>query len=223
VKLIIPDQITGELAYETGLHIGDGSMNYYSGHGLYSLRGDKIKDRLFFEQIVKPLYNRLYNADVHLREWTDVFGFQIASTELVDFKKKLGLPLGPKNEVKIPALIMADNSLSLSCLRGLFETDGNFYLEPKNRKLYPRLEFSTTSKILSEQVCNILANNILPFSVWKRDYTNGWKTIYRVCIRGFPNLNRWLDLVGLNHPFMLQKLRILDNQQDFKYSQNYFF
>lgn len=206
MQIAIPLEFTNALAYETGLHIGDGSMNFYSNHGLYSLRGDKIKDRQFFQEIIAPLYYEVYSAKVNLREWSDVCGFQISSDELVKFKESLGLPLGPKTEIQIPAMIMDDEEFQRECLRGLFETDGNVYLEPKNGRLYPRLEFSTTSKKLSHQVSRVLLSNKIPFSNWKQSYSNGWKDIYRTCIRGQNNLERWMSLIGLKHPSLIGKL-----------------
>lgn len=48
-ELIIPKQINKELAEETGLHIGDGSMNFYKQkeklRGTYLLRGHLVDDK----------------------------------------------------------------------------------------------------------------------------------------------------------------------------------
>ncbi|NUN11512.1 hypothetical protein HUU53_02605 [Candidatus Micrarchaeota archaeon] len=211
MRVLLPFGITTALAYETGLHIGDGSMNYYNNKGLYSLRGNKIKDKLFFDEVVKSLYSSLYHIEVKLRDFGDVYGFQICSDELIEFKKNLGLPLGPKRNIVIPKIILENNLLSLACLRGLIETDGNFYLENKNGALYPRIEFSTTSQSLSKQVCFILSKNNFNFSKWCTEYSNGWLPIHRICIRGYANLQKYIKEVDFFHPFFLQKLALLND------------
>ena len=211
MKVKIPGKVTESLAYETGLHIGDGSMNYYAHGGIYSLRGDKKKDRRFYQEIIKPLYEEVYDADVHLRDWKDVFGFQICSDELVEFKHCIGLPLGPKINVAIPEVFLTEKNLRLNCLRGLIETDGTIYLEPKNNSLYPRIEFGTTSEPLAKQVSALLTASGFKFHERKQVRSNGWLPIYRFYIRGKPNLEKWLGSVGINHPYLLEKIELLDS------------
>lgn len=94
MKIRIPKKLTLQLAEETGIHIGDGSMGIYSSKGIYSLAGHPIDDRDYFDRHIVPLYKRLYNAEVHIREWSRARGFQICSNELIEYKSKLGLSLG---------------------------------------------------------------------------------------------------------------------------------
>ena len=89
---------------EIGLHVGDGSMNFYRSKnktkGLYQLRGHSIDDKLNYYTRIKFLYKYLYNLDISLRHMpsTGVIGFQVWSDALVQFKHKvLGLCLGKKN------------------------------------------------------------------------------------------------------------------------------
>ena len=46
--IILPQRMTEPLAEEIGLHVGDGSMNFYSGRGLFQLRGHLIDDRAHY-------------------------------------------------------------------------------------------------------------------------------------------------------------------------------
>ena len=62
----IPEEPTEDLAYLIGLHIGDGSMNFYQNSGLYSVRGHKVDDRKHYEKVIKPLFKRVYNVDFNL-------------------------------------------------------------------------------------------------------------------------------------------------------------
>src|SRR3989339_22718 len=159
-ELKIPAVITEELAEETGIHIGDGSMNRYGrGSYMYSLEGDPL-EKEYYEKHIGPLYKKLYNLNVRLRERKNagVFGFQIGSKGLINFKHtKLGLPLGPKVEIRIPELIRKSSiKIKASFIRGFFDTDGGIYLEKKNGKLYPRIQLTNNSKKLMEEMKEIL-------------------------------------------------------------------
>lgn len=101
--------------------------------------------------IIIELYLKLYNLKISLREMKNdgVYGFQIWSNALVNFKNKiLGLPLGKKLNIKIPDIFM--NKFSVDVVRGVFDTDGCLYLEKKNNKLYPRIQITNISEILIE-------------------------------------------------------------------------
>jgi len=161
--LIFPERITSELAEETGLHIGDGSMNFYkSGNnlkGFYSLRGHIIDDRKHYEGRIKELYRNVYNLKIPIREMpvTGVFGFQVWSDYLVLFKNKiLNLPLGKKLNVKIPSQFLKKKEFSIAVVRGIYDTDGTLYLEKKNKKLYPRIQLDNISEVLSLQIQMVL-------------------------------------------------------------------
>ena len=77
----IPEEITTELAEETGLHIGDGSMNFYNNKGnfkgIYSLRGHICDDVKHYNSRIKFLYWKLYNLKINLRK--------MESTGFMDF------------------------------------------------------------------------------------------------------------------------------------------
>lgn len=60
--LILPTSYSNKLAEETGIHIGDGSMNLYKGnrYGDYSYSGHAVDDKEFgkyFIELMKRLYN----------------------------------------------------------------------------------------------------------------------------------------------------------------------
>lgn len=93
----IPSKISTELAEEIGWHIGDGSMNFYKNRrklrGLYQLRGHIEDDKKHYEKRVKPLFEKLFEIKLKIREMpsTRVTGFQIWNNELINFKKKVGI------------------------------------------------------------------------------------------------------------------------------------
>ncbi len=200
-NVFLPKKMTAELAEEIGIHIGDGSLNVYKGNFLYSLRGHLKDDEKYYTEFIRILYRNLYGIDISIRKWPDVIGFQLSSCAIGQFKRDiLGLPLGSKVNVAIPKNILKNRKLTLSCLRGIFDTDGTLSFEKKSRKkpYYPRIILSTVSKTLNKQIVFAL-NKMLGFNLssWKEDYSNRkWNTINRICVRGSENLVKWFELIG---------------------------
>jgi intein/homing endonuclease len=211
----IPKRITPELAEETGLHIGDGSMGFYKNRnklkGIYSLRGHRIDDRSHYEQRIKWLYEELYNFTPSLRDMpsSQVFGFQKWSSELVNFKhKRLGLPLGKKIELPIKEELRKTDELKVALVKGIFDTDGNIYLEHKNNKLYPKISIVTISSTLAYTLNKMLLQLGLSPTVYEEDRAHrGWSNIFIVNLRGDKNLHRFMDTIQPANPKHQQKYK----------------
>ena len=54
--------------------------------------------------------------------------------QLLMFKKKIGLPMGAKENISIPMWIFKKRGFQIACLRGLFDTDGCVCLQKKYRE-----------------------------------------------------------------------------------------
>ncbi|MGV8150534.1 MAG: LAGLIDADG family homing endonuclease [Candidatus Woesearchaeota archaeon] len=214
-KIILPEKMTEDLAEETGLHLGDGSMNFYNGKGLYQLRGHFEDDKPHYILIIKPLYKRLFNIDVSLRDMpsTRVFGFQLWSDELINFKKNiLGLPLGPKRDFLVPSIISENDEFSKSFIRGFFDTDGCLYLEYKNHKLYPRIEMVSISGRFITQMHMILLR--LGFRVTyeiREDIPRHNYSIHKLSIRGMDMTKKWFSEIKPNNPKHIRKFEKLNS------------
>lgn len=213
----LPKKWTEELAEETGWHVGDGSMNVYCGKGLYQLRGHIKDDKAHYIQRIKPIFNKLYDISVPLREMSSdgVFGFQIWNDQLVDFKNKLlGLPLGKKTDYQIPLEIIKNPKLKLAFLRGIFDTDGCVYLENKRGKLYPRIEIKLACDKLSAKIVEICLSAGIRATryVWKRKEKN-WSTMYCISIRGKEMADKWMKTVQpKNQKHIFKWNKFLKNQ-----------
>lgn len=219
--LILPEKITPELAEETGLHIGDGSMNFYrrgkAPKGFYSLRGHIIDDREHYEERIKELYKNIYNLRIPIREMpvTGVFGFQIWSDPLVVFKNKiLDLPLGKKLNVKIPSQFFEKEEFLISVVRGIYDTDGNLYLEKKNRKLYPRIGITNVSQELSLQIKKILNGLSIRTTMYiDTKKPKNWNSLYHIETRGVEMLEKFFRIIEPKNPKHIKKREyFLDNQ-----------
>lgn len=211
-QITLPTCLTLDLAEEIGLHIGDGSMNFYSNKGLYQLRGHIIDDKNHYETQIRELYVKLYNLKINLREMksTGVIGFQIWSDGIVTFKHNiLGLPLGEKGQIKYP-LFLNTKDLFFAFLRGLFDTDGSLYFENKRGKPYPRLEIKSTSEPLSLEITKRLNKYGIPATChkYKRKEKN-WNDLYSIVIRGYSSVGKWINLIGSNNKKQKEKMRLV--------------
>ncbi|MBU2576575.1 MAG: LAGLIDADG family homing endonuclease [Nanoarchaeota archaeon] len=200
--ITLSTSITPELAEETGWHIGDGSMNIYNKDGgrkgFYQLRGHIEDDKNHYQERIKPMFKRLYNIDISLRTMpkTRVFGFQLWNNDLVNFKQKLGLPLGKKFDIVIPKIFLKKEIIKISVLRGIFDTDGGIYLEPKNNKLYPISYITTISENLSQQIYTILQELNIPSTITSHiDKRRNREKSYRVNIRGSNNCSKFMEII----------------------------
>ena len=203
-ELILPEKLTPELAEEIGLHIGDGTMNNYFNKsryiGKYSLRGHIIDDVNHYDSRIKTLYKELYNLDFNMckMESTRVYGFQIWSDGIVNFKHKiLKLPLGYKTNIKIPKFLINKDDMMVNIIRGIFDTDGCVYLEPRKNGLYPRLQIGTISKFLAEQLKKGLIKVGLRATIVVENRENkGWSNFYVVYVRGDNMIKKWMEIIS---------------------------
>ncbi|HLC85773.1 MAG TPA: LAGLIDADG family homing endonuclease [Candidatus Nanoarchaeia archaeon] len=218
-NISLPEKITPELAEETGLHIGDGTMNFYKNgnriKGSYALRGHIIDDKQHYDKKIKVLYKNLFDLNVSLRDIpsTGVYGFQKWSDDIINFKNKvLKLPLGKKLNIKIPKVFISNEKLMISVIRGIFDTDGTIYLEPKYEKLYPRIEIGTISKSLGEQLFCLI--NKLDIRTTKHIEIPGGNRhrVYKISVRGNEMLDKWMKEIDPHNPKHWKKYQyFIDN------------
>lgn len=206
-------KINERLAEETGIHVGDGSMNIYNRVYTYTLACHHIDDKEYMANHVIPLYEEVYGIIPNLKPWSKgTIGFRLHNKEIVRFKHEiLGLPLGKKNNILIPNAIYKDISLQKAFLRGFVSTDGsiNTFLANKT-KIYPRIEMCNISKELMFQINTILTNLGYKTSIWtiNKDKPN-WEEGIRLTINGFNLLSKWNREIGFPNPKHQEKLKNL--------------
>ncbi|MCX6749400.1 MAG: hypothetical protein NTW17_01490 [Candidatus Pacearchaeota archaeon] len=217
-----PSNISIELAEETGWHIGDGSMNFYKNQGklrgFYQLRGHIEDDKEHYEKRIKPLFEKLFGTKINIREMpsTRVIGFQIWNSELINFKKDLGLPLGYKHQIEIPKIFLSKDNLKKAIIRGIFDTDGGIYLERKNNKLYPRLSITTISFKLSEQLLKLFYDLNLRATRYSQLYNKEFnrKRSYILTIRGVEMFHKFMKEIAPKNPKHIRKYQGFLNSQN---------
>lgn len=218
----MPSKISVELAEETGWHIGDGSMNFYKNHskdrGFYQLRGHVQNDKEHYFKRVKPVFEKLFDTEIKIREMpsTRVVGFQIWNNELIQFKNRLGLPLGKKFEVEIPKIFLSSPKLKKAVIRGIFDTDGGIYLEKKNKKLYPRLYITTISFKLSNQILGLFNELGLRSTRYSQLYNQKFnrQKSYIITIRGIEMFHKFMKIISPKNPKHIAKYQKFLNSQN---------
>jgi hypothetical protein len=205
--LKIPKQLSEELAEEVGIHIGDGSMNLYVSKGKRHwgyIFSSHLKDDKEYRKYVKTLMKKLYNITPYERSRENGSMIGYYRKELVLFKKILGLPMGKKDNIKIPQWVMKNESFCKSCVRGIMDTDGCItFRKPfkKNKRSYPTLKITNKSKLLIEQLNEIFLQFGLKPSIYKEKgkRRNKIHIRYNVNLNGVKNLDKYLKLFGFSN------------------------
>ena len=120
-----------DLAEETGIHIGDGSLEIpidKQGYPRYRYRIDgNLKDEyIYHNEFIKPLMVELYNCpgftvfDKSRNSIQSNFRLKLLTLYKKDI---LGLPLGSKHNITIPKEIKSNDTFVKRCLVGIFDTD----------------------------------------------------------------------------------------------------
>jgi len=217
-KIRIPP-ICEELAEDIGIQIGDGSLGYWgNGKGgrsfIANVYGNITEDEIYLMTCVKTLKEKLFGVHVSYRRdrTAGTFVLTIYSKNLICFYKNLGFPIGPKINIKIPDFIFINKKLQIACLRGLMDTDGSLAFRKGDYSNYsfPIVKFSSKSKNLCVQVCRILDNLKLSYTVQFniKQYDKRTKRIYiknEICIQGKKNLEKWMKIVGFHNIAQITK------------------
>lgn len=129
-RIKIPKIMTEELAEETGIHIGDGSISIlkdkkwksYQG----SINGDLINESIYHKTYIKDLMKKIYNINLSILERVDKNSIEsrYKSKAIIEFKHKiLGFPIGKKRNIKIPKEILKNKEFKRRCVVGIIDTD----------------------------------------------------------------------------------------------------
>ncbi len=223
--IILPKELSVDLCYVIGAHIGDGCMNIYKRPGqisyYYSCCGHLINDRKWYDSVLIPLKKKLFNLELNTKLYNNgCCAIQFRSKAIIGFYSKcIGLPPGKKSGlIDIPNIILdAGLPYALACISGIFDTD--FYLGFKNKNntvhTYPFIELIVKSARLVKTISKILKQS--GFSYSTRDCTKFDKRfgktieLYPVKTSGRANVIRWFKLIGSRNPNYLSKFLIWKN------------
>jgi len=219
--LRLPLSLSPELAYLSGILIGDGSICYREDRKDYVLScvGNPRDEQPLYHMVIGPIFQRLFgftpNFKLHNRKTT--FGFTLHSKTLFRyFTEVLGLCHGKKEQqLGIPPIFRQSQSVIIPLIRGIFDTDGciSFKRKYRTEPYYPVINLSSKSKKLVTEVAAMLKE--LGFSVVETyDYRvpdertkNGFTVINRIELNGQKNFRRWIEQIGFWSPKHLEKIK----------------
>ena len=203
-KLKLPKKLTPDLAEEIGIHVGDGFLSRRRNE--YRLKGNKNDEKEYYNNFIKPLYKKLYNLDVNIKEYETTYGFELRSRGFWIFKNKiLKIPAGRKDNMKVPEVIKVnDIGILTSFIRGVFDTDGSVSFISKYgfNNYYPTISIAMLSEDLIKGISEILQMLGLKPNTYKdkRGYSS-------ININGYQRLKKYLELIGSNNPKHLSKIK----------------
>jgi intein/homing endonuclease len=202
-RIMIPSKMTPELAEEIGIHYGDGFLS--SKRFTYRLKGNLKDEMPYYQNYIAPLFKKLYNADINLKQYRTTYGFELYSQAVCEFKVKvLGIKPGNKQYIEFPECLKVNNIEILTAfLRGLFDTDGCLYFKTNYgyKKYYPTITIELFSKKIIIAVSGILS--MLGFK--PGIYFRG--NMGTIRLNGIGSLKRYEKLIGWSSPKNLNKVK----------------
>ncbi len=205
--IVVPEIFTAELSEILGILIGDGHVGIYSdGYRIY-ISGNLSKDKEYYDENLLPLFWRNFHILPHIKIRKNEIDAVYSSKALVTFFVSVFNFPSNKRNISIPKIVIkSDNLLRTSFLRGLIDTDGCLMLKKKYRpyKYYPTISLTSCSKLLIEDVKNILDDLGIGFTFYVDEkYDRRYESTYiaySIDINGIKNLHSWMNLIGFNNP-----------------------
>lgn len=218
-KVTIPSLTDELLAYETGVHIGDGSLQIVEG-GTHSVRyfGHSEDDWIFYSKLFPAILEKLYNKKVRPTKRTDArtCTLSLCSKAIATFKRDfVGLPVGNKNKMTgLPEVVKANDKLLMSCIRGIADTDFSLFFYKKGGKYsHPAISCVLSNKYVVQDIEEAL--NYLGFTTStrydvKRLRNDKAHVEHVVTVCGKDQLRKWNETIGFYNPKHATKFEVWD-------------
>lgn len=215
--LKLPFKVTAELAEETGIHIGDGSMSISycrnTPEHRYEISSGN-NDIRYIQDCVIPMMHKTYGILPRIQQKENYFQTCYNSKGLVQFKHLvIGLPVGHKaTVVEIPKTIL-DSPFVARCIRGIAETDGTLTFKKRYKDVhyYPYIRIDMASKPLIEQLEYLLKELGIRFSTLYDYLVKGHGAFkdtihHQIFVSGKNNVLDWERTIGFSNPRNLDRL-----------------
>ena len=225
-ELILPENISEDLAYICGFIAGDGSIYTRMSKHDYIIKcvGNPKSEREYYHQTIGPLFKEIFNLDVNLQvqDCGETYGFVMYSKQLLTYlTQNIGLPCGKKyDSLRIPPIIKNNEKLLISFLRGLADTD--FYLGLKRgskaNPYYPVITGCSKSFDFMSEVANEFEKfgfKVTRYFDYKQldiRFKKGYSIIHRIDLNGHVNYRLWMKLIGFKNPRHLNKCKLIPQQ-----------
>ncbi len=211
------------LAYETGIHLGDGNLYQTERMQRITYSGNLENERDFYKKILFKIIKKLFKTEplYYERKTDNSVLLVINSKNIVEFKKEIGLTAGNKTNIKIPEFIKKDNELLKKCLSGIGDTDFSVSFKKNRKGIYvePRMEMFCNSRNLAIDICDALRIFGFTFSFEETKRRNFDE--FRIRMYGKKNLNKWIKEIGFRNPYILAKINFWKKFGYFVPKKNY--
>lgn len=202
--------LSEQLCEFLGVIIGDGCTNKYGHMHQTQISGDKILDKEYYLNNLSIICKNLFNIIPRIVIRPKGMYMNLYSKRVFELlTERFKIPRGIKcYTVKIPEEIFkAPKEMLNSTLRGMFNTDGGIGIDKRKiyKKPYIRINYTSTSPLLIDQISKILATYNIPHSIHN---TNNNRA-KQVQINGEKNVKLFLFNIGFSNPRHYNKVKHL--------------
>ena len=190
-----------DLAMIYGILLGNGCLSKGKKSYTISITCNIHSDLPLMEYILLKIEMlRKKKVIIHKRPNYGKVEINFSDKNLFHKFKNLGFPVGKKGvNLKIPEFF--SNYLKY-VIAGYFATDGCLIITNNNGTIYPRIEFSSISKLILEQTKSYLESNDILGNVYishKNNFRSD-KPLFRLQINGKSNLLKFWRKIGFVNP-----------------------
>ncbi len=155
--IVIPRNLTKNLAYFSGIHFGDGNMGNYKKY-YYSLEysGHLIDEYEFYTVYFKKIFNELFNKELRVykkfRSTGDYLSLCTQSKGIFTFlRNSLGLPVGNKAKYSLPNVVV-NSSMTKYFIKGFADSDFclSFKVGSKSLNNYSVISVNSNNRLAME-------------------------------------------------------------------------
>lgn len=180
-----------------GIILGDGGISKYQT----AITLHNIDDKEFSLYVAGVIEN-LFNVKPGLYKQHSVVNIVISRKNLIEFLLKQGLQIGSKvrHQIDVPTWIKEKDIYAKNCARGLFDTDGCFYVDKHvyNGKVYfnPAINFTNRSLPLL---------HFFKTTLEKFGFHPTQRTAYSVFLRKEKEIYKFFKDIGSSNPKHIKK------------------
>lgn len=189
-------KLNPNIAELCGIIMGDGHLHKTANRIVIS---GSLEDKYYYEAIVIPLFREIFGIIPKLvkRKNKNSYDLILENKKAFNLVLTFGLKRGNKNKTRIPTKIRNDLNLIPHFLRGLFDTDGYLKFSKQNKayNYYPRIRLCFKISPLLYDLGILLDKLKFKYSKYKN---NPHDTITYE-ISGKENLNKWMEIIGMNN------------------------
>lgn len=181
-----------------GIILGDGGLT----SSQLTITLHKVDDRLY-ARFVSSLMTGVLGERPSWHEHKNIIRLIISGVGLVVRLEQLGLKRGNKvlQQVEIPLWIQSNPLFLKACLRGLFDTDGGFYIHRRGpHRIHKAFGFCFTNH--SFPLVNVFYESLLALGVRVKKTTSN-----KIYIYNFPDIQKFMNVIGSNNPKHTNKLK----------------